>query len=324
MKAIRIHEHGGPEALRLEEVPEPVPGPGQVLFRVEAAGVNFIEVYQRTGLYRVTLPATPGSEAAGTVAAVGPGVTEFHAGDAVASQNVLGAYAEYALAPAERVVRLPPGVTTRLGAAVMLQGMTAHYLACSTYPLGKGDACLIHAAAGGVGLLLTQIAKLRGARAIGTASIREKAALAKEAGAEDVILYTEEDFAAAVARLTRGAGVRVVYDSVGRTTFDKSLECLAPRGMMVLFGQSSGPVPPFDPQILNRRGSLFLTRPTLNHYVATRAELLERAGEVLGWVRDGKLRVRISRELPLSQAAEAHRQLEARATTGKVLLIPGA
>ena len=324
MKAIRIHEHGGPEALRLEEVPEPVPGPGQVLFRVEAAGVNFIEVYQRTGLYRVTLPATPGSEAAGTVAAVGPGVTEFHAGDAVASQNVLGAYAEYALAPAERVVRLPPGVTTRLGAAVMLQGMTAHYLACSTYPLGKGDACLIHAAAGGVGLLLTQIAKLRGARAIGTASVREKAALAKEAGAEDVILYTEEDFAAAVARLTRGAGVRVVYDSVGRTTFDKSLECLAPRGMMVLFGQSSGPVPPFDPQILNRRGSLFLTRPTLNHYVATRAELLERAGEVLGWVRDGKLRVRISRELPLSQAAEAHRQLEARATTGKVLLIPGA
>jgi NADPH2:quinone reductase len=324
MKAIRLHAFGGPEAYRYEEVPDPTPGPGQVLVRIEAAGVNFIDVYQRTGLYPIKLPATPGSEAGGTVAALGSGVTDLRVGDRIAYQGVLGAYAEQAVVPAERQVRLPEGVSTKQGAAAMLQGMTAHYLACSTYPLKPGDTCLVHAAAGGVGLLLCQIAKLRGARVIGTVSTREKAARARAAGADEVILYTEQDFEAEVKRLTDAKGVQAVYDSVGRTAFDQSLRCLAPRGMMVLFGQASGPVPPFELQTLNQRGSLFLTRPSLPHYVATRAELLERAGEVLGWVRDGKLRLHIGHEFPLSQAAEAHRQLQARATTGKVLLLPGA
>jgi NADPH2:quinone reductase len=324
MKAIRIEAHGGPDALRYGEAPDPVPGPGQVLIRVEAAGVNYIEIYQRTGLYQVDLPAVPGSEAAGTIVAVGTAVNGFRPGDPVVSQNVQGAYAELAIASAERIVKLPAGVTTHQGAAVMLQGMTAHYLTHSTYPLGPGDTCLIHAAAGGVGLLLVQMAKMRGARVIGTVSTRDKAALARDLGADEVILYSEEDFALAVRRFTAGAGVQVVYDSVGRATFEKGLECLAPRGMMALFGQSSGPVGPFDPQILNRRGSLFLTRPTLHHYVATRPELLERAETVLGWVRGRKLILRISRELPLSRAAEAHRDLESRNTTGKLLLIPGA
>lgn len=324
MKAIRVQAPGGPEVLRYEGVPDPAPGPDQVLVRIEAAGVNFIDVYQRTGLYRIPLPGTLGLEAAGTIAALGPGVTDFRLGDAVAYQGLPGAYAEYAAVPAERVVLLPAGVTTKQGAAAMLQGMTAHYLACSTHPLGPGDTCLVHAAAGGVGLLLCQIAKLRGARTIGTVSTREKATLAREAGADEVILYTEQDFEAEVKRLTAGAGVQVVYDSVGRTTFEQGLRCLARRGMMVLYGQSSGPVGPFDPQVLNQLGSLFFTRPNLQHYVATRAELLERAHEVLGWVREGRLRLRIGREFPLSQAAEAHRQLEARKTTGKLLLIPGA
>jgi NADPH2:quinone reductase len=322
MKAIRVHAIGGPEALRLEELPEPSPGPGQVSIRVEAAGVNFIEVYHRTGLYKVALPATPGSEAAGVVEAVGAGVTEFRPGERVATVNAQGAYAEFALAPAERVVALPEGVSARKGAAAMLQGMTAHYLACSTRPLAAGDTCLVHAAAGGVGLLLVQIAKRRGARVIGTTSTAAKAALAREAGADEVILYSERDFAAEVKRLTGGAGVQAVFDSVGKDTFEGSLACLAPRGTLALFGQSSGPVPPVDPQVLNRMGSLYLTRPTLGHYVASRAELLARAGEVLGWVRDGTLRVRIWREFPLADAAEAHRRLEARATTGKVLLVP--
>ena len=324
MKAIRIHAFGGPEAYRYEEVPDPAPGAGQALVAIEAVGVNFIEVYQRTGLYPVALPATPGSEAGGTVLAVGPGVTEFRAGDRVAWQGSPGAYAERAAVPVERLVRLPEGVSTKQGAAAMLQGMTAHYLACSTFPLEPGDTCLVHAAAGGVGLLLCQIAKRRGARVIGTVSTPEKAALAREAGASDVILYVEQDFEAEVRRITEGAGVQVVYDSVGRTTFERSLRCLATRGMMVLYGQSSGPVGPFDPQVLNQRGSIFLTRPSLPHYTATRAELLARANEVLGWVRDGTLRLRIEREFPLSQAAEAHRQLQGRATTGKLLLIPGA
>ena len=321
MKAIRVHATGGPEVLRLDELPTPAPGPGQVLIQVEAIGVNFIEVYHRTGLYPVALPFTPGSEAAGTVAALGPGVTSFRVGDRVASVNVLGAYADTALAPAERVVALPAGLSTRDGAAAMLQGMTAHYLACATRPLASGDTCLIHAAAGGVGLLLTQIAKLRGARVIGTTSTGEKAALARQAGADEVILYTEQDPVAEVKRLTNGAGVQVVYDSVGRTTFEGSLSCLAPRGTLALFGQSSGPVAPIDPQVLNRKGSLFLTRPTLHHYVATRRELLERAEQVLGWVKEGRLKLRIWREFPLAQAAEAHRQLESRATTGKLLLV---
>jgi NADPH2:quinone reductase len=324
MRAIRIHAFGGPEVYRYEEIPDPTAGAGQVLVAIEAVGVNFIEVYQRTGLYPVALPATPGSEAAGTVVAVGPGVTEFSAGDRVAWQGGSGAYAERAAVPLERLVRLPEDVSTKQAAAAMLQGMTAHYLASSTFPLKPGDACLVHAAAGGVGLLLCQIAKRRGARVIGTVSTPQKAALARAAGADDVILYVEQDFEAGVRRLTGGAGVQVVYDSVGRTTFDRSLRCLAPRGTMVLYGQSSGPVGPFDPQVLNQRGSIFLTRPVLGHYTATRTELLARANEVLGWVRDGILRLRIERAFPLSQAAEAHRQLQGRATTGKLLLIPGA
>jgi len=324
MQAIRIHAFGGPEVYQYEEVPDPVPGAGQALVAIDAVGVNFIEVYQRTGLYPVALPATPGSEAAGTIVAIGPGVTEFRAGDRVAWQGGSGAYAERAAVPADRLVRLPEGVSTKQGAAVMLQGMTAHYLACSTFPVKPGDTCVVHAAAGGVGLLLCQIAKRRGARVIGTVSTPEKAALAREAGADDVILYVEQDFEAETKRLTDGAGVQVVYDSVGRTTFERSLRCLALRGMIVLYGQSSGPVGSLDPQVLNQRGSIFLTRPSLPHYVATRTELLARANEVLGWVRDGTLRLRIGREFPLAQAAEAHRQLQGRATTGKLLLIPGA
>src|SRR5947207_4913266 len=322
MKAIRVHTPGGPEALRLEDVPEPKPEAGQVLVKVEAAGVNFIDVYQRTGHYKVPLPFTLGQEAAGTVAALGPGVTDPKVGDRVAYTSVLGAYAEYAVVPADRLVALPDGVSAKQGAAAMLQGLTAHYLATSTYPLKPGDACLVHAAAGGVGLLLCQIAKLRGARVLGTVSTRAKAALARAAGADEVILYTEQDFESEVKRLTSGAGLQVIYDSVGKTTFEKGLSCLAPRGMMVPFGQSSGPVGLFDPQVLNQKGSLFLTRPTIVHYIATRAELLARAGEVLGWIQRGMVKVRIDRELPLGQAAEAHRLLEARQTTGKVLLIP--
>ncbi len=322
MKAIRVHAPGGPEALRYEEIERPAPGRGQVLVKVEAAGVNFIDVYQRTGQYRVPVPFTLGQEAAGTVAAVGPGVAEPNVGDRVAYTTILGAYAEYALVPADRVVLLPDGVSAKQGAAAMLQGLTADYLATTTYPLKAGDGCLVHAAAGGVGLLLCQIAKLRGARVLGTVSTPEKAALAREAGADEVILYTEQDFEAEVKRLTSGAGLQVIYDSVGKTTFEKGLNCLAPRGMMVLYGQSSGPVGLFDPQVLNQKGSLFLTRPTIVHYIATRAELLARAGDVLGWIKSGRLKVRIDRELPLTQAAEAHRLLEGRQTMGKVLLIP--
>jgi NADPH:quinone reductase len=325
MKAIQVRAVGGPEVLRYEDVPEPVPGEGggQALVAIDAAGVNFIDVYQRTGLYRVPLPFIPGSEAGGTVAAVGPDVAwGVRVGDRVAYSGVLGAYAQRAVVPVERLVVLPNGVSTKQGAAAMLQGMTAHYLATTTWPLKAGDTCLVHAAAGGVGLLLCQIARLRGARVIGTVSTEEKAELASEAGADEVILYTRQDFEAEVKRLTDGAGVQVVYDSVGRTTFEKGLNCLAPRGMMVLFGQSSGPVAPLDPQVLNQKGSLFLTRPTVAHYIATREELLARAEEVLDWVRQGKLRLRVGAEFPLAEAAAAHQQLEARQTTGKVLLIP--
>src|SRR5437899_4879819 len=322
MKAIRVHTPGGPEALRYEAIPEPVPGPGQVLVRIEAAGVNFIDGYQGNGLYTVQLPLTVGQEAAGVVTAVGSGVTDVKVGSRVAYSALLGAYAEYATVPADRVVALPDGVSSKQAAAVMLQGMTAQYLATTTYPLKPGDACLVHAAAGGVGLLLCQIAKLRGARVFGTVSTEEKAQLARDAGADEVILYTREDFETAVKRLTGGAGIQVIYDSVGQTTFAKGLNCLAPRGMMVLYGQSSWPVGPLDPQVLSRNGSLFLTRPTLAHYIATRDELVARAEEVLDWVRQGKLALRIEHEFPLAEAAEAHRQLEARKTTGKVLLIP--
>ena len=323
MKAIRVHTTGGPEVLRLDDVPSPEPGPGQVLIAVEASGVNFIDVYQRTGLYKTATPFVPGQEAAGTIAALGPGVAGLRVGDRVACYHGgLGGYAEYAVAPADRVVPLPDRVSAAQGAALMLQGMTAHYLACTTYPLAPGDACLVHAAAGGVGLLLCQIAKRRGARVIGTASTAAKAALAREAGADDVISYVDQDFETEVRRLTGGAGVQVVYDSVGRTTFDAGLRCIARRGMMVLFGQSSGPVAPLDPQVLNQRGSLFLTRPTLGHYVATRAELEARTADLLRWVQDGTLVLHIDREWPLSQAADAHRALERRATAGKVLLRP--
>ncbi|HEV7515836.1 MAG TPA: quinone oxidoreductase [Thermoanaerobaculia bacterium] len=323
MKAIRVHQTGGPEALRYEEVPDPTPGAGEAVVRVEAAGVNFIDVYHRTGLYKVaSLPFTVGQEGAGTVEAVGDGVRELRPGDRVAWTSAQGSYAEKAAVPAAKLVSLPAGVTTRQGAAAMLQGMTAHYLACSTYPLKPGDTCLVHAAAGGVGLLLCQIAKLRGARVLGTTSTEEKAALARAAGADEVILYTEKDFAAEVKRLTGGKGVQVVYDSVGKTTFEKSLDSLVPRGMMVTFGQSSGSIPPFDPGILNPKGSLFLTRPSLFHYIASREELLARAGDILGWIAEGKLRLRTEFEFPLAQAADAHRALEGRKTTGKVLLIP--
>ncbi len=322
MKAIRIHELGGADVLRLEEMPVPTPGPGQLLLCEEAAGINYIEIYQRTGLYKVPMPSTLGSEAAGTVESVGPGVSGVKVGDRVVSAGVLGAYAEHALVNADRAVVLPHGVSTRQGAAVMLQGLTAHYLSVSTYPLSPGDTCLVHAAAGGVGLLLCQMARRRGARVIGTVSTEEKAALARGAGASDVILYTQTDFATEVKRLTNGTGVQVIYDSVGRTTFLPGLGCLAPRGTMVLYGQSSGQVEPFDPQLLSQRGSLFLTRPALGHYTATREELLGRASEVLSWVADGSLKVRVGAEFPLVRAADAHRALEGRHTTGKVLLIP--
>ncbi len=322
MKAIRVKAPGGPEALVLEELPVPQPGPGQAVVKLEAIGVNFIDVYFRTGLYKTQLPATLGQEGAGTVASVGDGVTQVARGDRVAYTAVPGSYAEYHAVPADRLVKLPPTVSFRNGTAAMLQGMTAHYLAVSTYPLKAGDVCLVHAAAGGVGLLLCQVAKLKGATVIGTVSTEEKAAIAREAGADHVIRYTEQDFEAEVKRITGGKGVNVVYDGVGKTTFDKSLNCLRRRGLMVLFGQSSGPVPPFDLNQLNPKGSLFVTRPSLVHYIAEQSELLERSAEVLGWVHVGKVKVRIGAEFPLAKAADAHRALEGRKTTGKVLLVP--
>jgi NADPH2:quinone reductase len=321
MKAIRVDAPGGPETMRLADVPEPEPGEGEALVRIEAAGVNFIDVYYRTGAYPLSFPLVLGQEGAGVVVSVGPGVTEVATGERVAFGGGSAAYAELASVPAAKLVPIPDGVTTQQAAAVMVQGLTAHYLATSTYPVKSGDACLVHAAAGGVGLLLCQIARLRGARVFGTVSNEEKAKLAREAGAE-TILYTKEDFAAEVRRRTAGAGVQVVYDGVGRDTFDGSLDSLAIRGTMALFGQSSGPVPAVDPQILNRKGSLFLTRPTVAHYTRTREELRSRAADVFGWIGAGKLRVHVFRELPLAEAAEAHRLLESRQTTGKLLLIP--
>ncbi len=322
MKAIRVNAPGGPEVLHYEDVADPTPKAGEATVKVDAAGINYIDVYQRSGQYKLNLPLTLGLEAGGTVTAVGPNVTEVKVGDKVAYTGVAGAYAQYAAVPAARLVTLPAGLSTRQGAAAMLQGLTAHYLACSTYPLKSGDTCLVHAAAGGVGLLLCQIAKMRGARVIGTVSTEEKAKLAREAGASDVILYTKQDFEAEVKRLMDGKGLQVVYDSVGQTTFDKGFNCLAPRGMMALFGQSSGHIGPFDLGVLNAKGSLFVTRPSLNHHIITRAELLERSNELLGWIRDGKLKLRTEFEFPLKDAADAHRALEGRKTTGKVLLIP--
>lgn len=320
MMAVRLHETGGPEALRTERVPVPRPGPGEALVRIDAAGVNFIEVYQRSGLYKVPLPATLGGEGAGEVVEVGAGAEEVCAGDRVAWAGGFGAYAEYAVVPAEKLVPLPDGVSARLGAAVILQGLTAHYLATSTYALRAGERCVVHAGAGGVGLLLVQIAKMRGAYVIATAGSDEKAELARAAGADEAIVYTRDDFAAEVRRLTGGGGVQVIYDSVGKSTFLPGLDVLAPRGMMVLFGQSSGPVEPVDPQLLNQKGSLFLTRPTLGHYVASREELLRRANDLFAWMAADQLSVRIGAEYALAEAAEAHQALESRRTAGKVLL----
>lgn len=322
MKAIRVHKTGGPEQLRYEEAPMPAAGPGEVLVKVAATGLNFIDVYHRSGLYPMTLPFTPGSELAGSVEAVGEGVTGVAVGDAVATARASGAYAQYALVPAAQLVKVPAGIEMRQAAAAMLQGMTAHYLLYSTYPLQAGETALIHAAAGGVGLLLVQLAKRLGARVIGTVGTEAKARLALEAGADDVILYTQEDFVAAVKRLTHERGVDVVYDSVGQSTFEGSLNCLRPRGYMVLFGQASGPVPPFNLQVLNAKGSLFITRPSLFHYIAERAELEQRAGDLFAWIGAGTLKLRIDRSFPLAEAAEAHRALEGRQTSGKVLLIP--
>jgi NADPH2:quinone reductase len=322
MHAIQIAEYGGPEVLSYKEVPTPEPKAGQVLLKIEAIGVNFIDVYHRTGQYAGALPFIPGQEAAGVVAALGPDVTGFKVGDRVAYASIMGSYAEYNAVPADRLVPLPEGVDFKQAAAAMLQGMTAHYLSYSTYPIQAGDTVLVHAGAGGVGLLLTQIAKHLGARVITTVSTEEKAQLSREAGADEVILYTEQDFEAEVKRLNNGKGLPVVYDSVGKDTFDKSLNCLRPRGYMVLYGASSGQVPPFSPQTLNSKGSLYLTRPTLGHYIATREELLQRAGDILQWVADGELKLRIEHTYPLSEVAQAHRDLQGRVTTGKLVLLP--
>ncbi|MEJ2557867.1 MAG: quinone oxidoreductase [Anaerolineae bacterium] len=322
MKAIRVHQYGDPEVLRYEETPLPEPGAGEARVKIEAAGVNFIDIYHRTGKYLGQLPITLGMEGAGMVDAVGSGVSDVKPGDRVAYAMQQGAYAEYAVVPTSKLVLIPDKVDTWQAAAVMLQGMTAHYLCYSTYPLQPGETALIHAAAGGVGLLLVQLAKRCGARILGTVSTEEKARLAREMGADEVILYTQADFEAETRRLTAGQGVDVVYDSVGKTTFDKSLNCLKPRGYLVLFGQSSGPVSPLDPQVLNAKGSLFLTRPTLGHYIANRKELLERAGDLFEWMASGELHVRIDQSFPLAEAAEAHRYLEARKTKGKLLLVP--
>lgn len=322
MHAIRIHEYGGPEVLRYEEVSASEPGAGEAWVRIEASGLNYIDVYHRTGLYpSSSMPFTPGREGAGVVEAVGPGVVEVNVGDRVAFGTHIGSYAEAAIVPSEALVPLPDSIDTRSAAAAMLQGIAAHYLTHSTYPLGTGDTALVHAAAGGVGLLLIQMAKTLGARVLGTVSTPEKAQLAAEAGADEVILYTQADFEAEVKRLTDGKGVDVVYDSVAKATFDKSLNSLRPRGYLVLFGQSSGTVPPFD-LIRLTRGSLFITRPMMTHYIADRQELIERTDDLFEWIAAGALKLRIDRTFPLQDAADAHRALEGRQTTGKVLLIP--
>lgn len=322
MRAIRVHETGGAEKLRLEEITVPVPREGEVRVRVEAAGVNFIDIYKRSGLYAVSLPHTLGQEAAGVVTAVGPDVADFRVGDRVASAAVQGGYAGEAIVPAAQAVRVPDGVSARDAAAVLLQGMTAHYLATDTFSLKPRDTALVHAAAGGVGLLLVQLAKLRGARVVGTVGTEEKARLAREAGADQVVIYTRDNFVEVARKVTGGRGVDVVYDSVGKDTFAGSLDSLRPRGMFVSFGNSSGPVPPFAPLVLSQKGSLFFTRPTLAHYTQTPAELRARARDLFGWMKAGQLKVRVGATFPLAQAADAHRALEGRQTTGKVLLLP--
>jgi NADPH:quinone reductase len=322
MRAVRVHETGGADALRLDEVDVPEPADGQALVRVTAAGLNFIDTYQRSGAYSLDLPAVLGVEAAGTVERVGAGVTEVSEGDRVAYAGSLGSYAEYAAVPASSLVPVPDEVNLEIAAAAMLQGMTAHYLCHTTYPLSDGESCLVLAAAGGVGQLLVQMAKKRGARVIGTVSTEEKEQLARKVGADDIIRYRDVDLAEEVGRLTDGAGVDVVYESVGKDTFTKSLDCLRPRGYLVLYGQSSGAVEPVDPQVLNQKGSLFLTRPTLAHYVARREELEWRARDLFTWIGSGELQVRIDRTFPLEEAEDAHRYIEAGETKGKVLLVP--
>src|ERR1700690_216881 len=322
MKAIQISRTGGPEVMELADLPVPQAKSNEAGVKIKAAGVNFIDVYNREGRYKAPLPLVLGQEGAGVVTAVGSGVHDLAVGDPVAYSSVLGSYAEYAAVPADRLVKIPAGVGERDAAAAMLQGMTAHYLSHDTYPLKKGETALIHAAAGGVGLLLVQMAHNIGARVIATVSTEEKAALARAAGADDVILSTQSDFGAETKRLTGGKGVDVVYDSVGKTTFDKGLNLLRPRGLMPLFGGSSGAVAPFDPLVLTQKGSLFLTRPSLGNYIASSQELQQRAGAVFAMIRDGKLRLRIEHVYPLAEAQQAHRDLEGRKTTGKLLLLP--
>lgn len=322
MKAILVHTPGGPEQLTLAEVPVPSPGPGQVLIKISFIGVNYIDTYFRTGLYKADPPIAIGMEASGIVEAVGPGVRNLAPGDPVAYCMVRGSYAEYAVVPAWQTVKLPDGISLDTAAAALLQGMTAHYLTHSTFSVKAGVTALIHAAAGGTGFLLVQMSKLLGARVIATCSTPQKAELARQAGADEVILYNDQDFAAEARRLTGGRGVDVVYDSVGAATFHKSLDSLRPRGMMVSFGNASGPVPPVEPLLLSQKGSLFLTRPTLAHYAATEEEFQWRASDVLNWIALGRLRVHIFKIYPLADAAQAHRDLEGRATTGKLLLKP--
>jgi NADPH2:quinone reductase len=322
MIAIQVHTTGGPASLKPVEIPVPKPGPQEALVKIVASGVNFIDVYYRTGLYKAPLPLTPGSEAAGIVEAVGAEVTSVKPGDRVAYAMVRGSYSQYAVVPAWQLIHVPESLDLNHAAAAMLQGMTAHYLTHSTYPLKAGDTCLVHAAAGGAGGLIVQMAKMLGARVFGTVGNAEKEKIAREAGCDEVIQYTKQDFQVEVKRLTEGRGVDVVYDSVGASTFEQSLNSLRPRGLMALFGQSSGPVPPFDPTILNGKGSLYLTRPSLGFYCADRQELEWRAGDVLSWIAAGKLQLRIHRTYPLAEAAQSHRDLEGRKTAGKLLLIP--
>jgi len=321
MKSVLVKETGGPENMQLVDVPKPSPGPKQAIVKIAASGVNFIDIYFRSGLYKADLPVTLGSEGAGTVESIGPDVTEVAPGDRVAYAMTRGSYAEYAVVPSAQLVKIPDSLDFQTAAAAMLQGMTAHYLTHSTYTLKKGDSCLVHAAAGGAGGLIVQMAKMLGARVFGTVSSEEKAQVAREHGVDEAIIYTKTDFAAEVKRLTGGRGVDVVYDSVGKTTFEQSLNCLRPRGLVTLFGQSSGAVPPFDLNILNGKGSLYVTRPSLGHYLLTREELLWRAGDVLQWIAEGALRLRIDRTYPLADAPAAHRDLEGRKTAGKLLLV---
>lgn len=322
MKAIQIKQSGGPEALQFVDLPVPQPKADEAVIKIAASGINFIDVYLREGRYPAKLPFVLGQEAAGVVTAVGPEVKSFKLGDRVAWTGVLGAYSEYAAVPADRLVPVPQSVSERDAAAAMLQGMTAHYLCHDTYPLKRGEAALVHAAAGGVGLLLVQMAHNLGARVIGTVSTEEKAKLARQAGADEVILYTQTDFEAETKRLTGGKGVDVVYDGVGKTTFEKGLNLLRPRGYMVLFGGSSGAVPPLDLIVLSQKGSLFVTRPSLVHYISTQEELRSRASAVFGMIAEGKLKLRTEHMYPLAEAAQAHRDLEERKTTGKLLLLP--